>query len=235
MLRLGVADYLGRPLDLGRLTYLIDVADVAGPPCRARPRPAGPDRRRSRSSCLGDDRSFSTCPHRDGAADGAGPPDRPAGHDDPARRRDRHGQDPPGRPDPRALAAPRPAVPDDQLRGAVGQPDRERDVRPRQGGLHRRRRRPRRQVRRGRPRHPVPGRDRLAAAGAPGQAAAGRRGAGLRAGRVEQDAAAAGPADRRQQPPARRRRSPPAGSAPTCSTGSTSSPSPSRRCASGAG
>ena len=64
--------------------------------------------------------------------------------------------------DPRALTAARKAVPGHQLRGAVGQLDRERDVRPRARGVHRRRRRSDRQVRRGRPGHTVPRRDRFA-------------------------------------------------------------------------
>ncbi len=61
------------------------------------------------------------------------------------------------------------------------------------------------QVRRGRLRHPVPRRDRFALPGAPGEIAPRRRGAGLRGGRLEQDVAAPGPADRGQQSTARAR------------------------------
>ena len=72
----------------------------------------------------------------------AGPQGRrqPLGRPDP--RRERHRQGAAGRGDPRTPALARPAVRQGPLRGAVAEPARERAVRPRQGGLHRRRPRP---------------------------------------------------------------------------------------------
>ena len=71
------------------------------------------------------------------------------------------------------------AVRRDQLRGHSRDAARERDLRPREGRLHRRLRTPRRLLRAGRPRHAVPRRDRRDDAGHAGQAAA--RAAGARA------------------------------------------------------
>src|SRR5437764_1117232 len=63
-------------------------------------------------------------PRRAGAADpaGGGP-----GHHGAPDRRDRHRQDPAGAAHPRALPAPRRAVPGGRLRLALPEPDRERD------------------------------------------------------------------------------------------------------------
>ena len=82
-------------------------------------------------------------------------------------------------------ASPRagPAVRQGPLRGAVAEPARERAVRPRQGGLHRRRPRPRRPVRAGRRRHALPRRDRRHQPRGPDQAAPRAPGDVVRAGR----------------------------------------------------
>ena len=88
---------------------------------------------------------------------------------DPRRKRRRQGAGRAGHPP--ALAAPRPAVREGQLRGAARRAARERAVRPRERRVHRRRDDADRQVRAGRHRHDLPRRDRRDEAGAPGQAA----------------------------------------------------------------
>ena len=129
--------------------------------------------------------------------------------------------------------APRPAAHQGELRSDPAGRGGERAVRPREGRVHRRAAAPDRALRAGRQGHPVHGRGGRAAARHPGEAPARAAGAGVRAGR---------------QPPTRSRwtcgwsrrptatwarRWPRSGSGPTCSTGSTSSRSGCRRCASG--
>ena len=77
--------------------------------------------------------------------------------------------------------SPRVVVPvrGDQLRGDSRDAARERDLRPREGRVHRRARSPDRRVRAGASRHAVPRRDRRDAAGDAGQAAARAAGADL--------------------------------------------------------
>ena len=72
----------------------------------------------------------------------------------------------------RAQPAPRPPFRGRQLRGAAGDADRERTVRPRARRLHRRAHQPDRPLRAGAPRHGLPRRGRRAAARAPAAAAA---------------------------------------------------------------
>ena len=77
----------------------------------------------------------------------------------------------------------RQAVRHRQLRRAAGEPGRIDPVRPREGRLHRRDRKARRQVRRGARRHAVPRRDRRVAARRAGEAAARAAGRRDRSGR----------------------------------------------------
>ena len=70
-----------------------------------------------------------------------------------------------------------------QLRGDSGEPDRERVVRPREGGLHRRDQAIKGKIELARPGHAVPGRGRRHSARGPGQAAASPAGTRRRAGR----------------------------------------------------
>ena len=87
----------------------------------------------------------------------------------PGRERGRQGARVAG--DPPAVDAASAAVRQGQLRGAAGRPARERALRPRERGLHRRGHDAHRQVRAGRRRHAHARRDRRAVAGAAGQAA----------------------------------------------------------------
>jgi DNA-binding NtrC family response regulator len=59
VLRLGAADYLDRPLQLRRLTYLLDVLTVRA---RLAPRLAAAPRRSPAVECLGPDGGFLVCP-----------------------------------------------------------------------------------------------------------------------------------------------------------------------------
>ena len=100
-----------------------------------------------------------------------------------------------------------------QLRRDPRDADRERAVRPREGGLHRRRPPPAGALRAGRGRHALPRRDRRAAARRAGQAPARPRGAHLRAGRRRPDAQAptcgwSRPPTATSRPMVRRRRVP---------------------------
>ena len=120
----------------------------------------------------------------------------------------------------------------DQLRGDSRDAARERDLRPREGRVHRRADRRHGLLRAGRPRHAVPRRDRRDDAGHAGQAAARAAGADVPAARRAAGADGGRARDRRDQrriPPRRCRR---ASSARTSTTGSTCSPSSCRRCAS---
>ncbi len=180
----------------------LDDRDPLWAPAAASDRGAGP----GRGPIAGRRGAVLLCRRRpDGPGDRADQADCAPGHNRNVRRRDGHGQNPPGGRDPPPLSTPRPAVLDDQLRGAVGQPDRERDVRSRSRRLHRGRHPAHGQVRRRRPRHTIARRDRFAPPGASGQVVARRRGADVRGGRFEPDVAAPGPIDRGQQPPARAR------------------------------
>ena len=109
-----------------------------------------------------------------------------SGRADPRRKRHRQGS----RRASDSLRQPPPqsAVCGRELRGDPRDAGRERTVRPREGRVHRRPRGPRRQVRIGRRRHALSGRDRRLDARLPGQAAprAGREGAGPR-GRIDAD------------------------------------------------
>ena len=106
-----------------------------------------------------------------------------------------------------------------QLRRHPREPGREHPVRPREGLLHRRRRKARRQVRRSRRRHAVPRRDRRAAARCPGEAAA--RAARRRDRSRRRQAAGQGrlPADLGDQPEPDQARCKKAASARTSITG----------------
>ena len=149
-----------------------------------------------------------------------------------AARRDGHRQGALRLADPRVEPAPRPPDGAGELRRDPLDAHRERTVRPREGGVHRRPRAAGRPLRAGEQLHDPPRRDRRPAAGGPGQAAARARGAADRAarkpavdpgGRAHHRRDAPGPraADRQRRAFAR-----------TCSTASTCSRSACRRCAS---
>ena len=125
-----------------------------------------------------------------------------------------------------------PQLREGQLRGAAGEPARVGAVRPREGRVHRRRQAAHRPLRAERRRHPVPRRNRRHEPEHAGQDPARAAGARVRAARRHADAARRRAADRGDQPrpvgDGRRR----ASSARTCTTGSTSSRSRCRRCAS---
>ncbi len=152
----------------------------------------------------------------------------------PAHRRERHRQGA-VRAAPSTPCRPRAARPvrGGQLRGDPRGAARERAVRSREGGLHRRRPPPARPLRARRGRHPVPRRDRRAAARGAGQGPAGARGAHLRARAA---AAATQRADVRVVAATNRELAGDGGgrraSARTSSSGWTSSRSSCRRCAS---
>ena len=136
-------------------------------------------------------------------AGGGRPADRPGGPDRRGRpdpRRERHGQ---GAGRPRGAPAEQaggPAAGQGELRGGAARAVRERVLRPRPGGVHRRAARPGRAVRAGRRRHAVPRRGGRDPAGAPGEAAPGAPGGGAGAGRRGADPAGGRAADRRDQP-----------------------------------
>ena len=110
-----------------------------------------------------------------------------------SRRADRARPEPP----------PQASVPGRQLRRDLAQPDRERDLRPREGQLHRRRS-PAPGLLRARPRrHAVPRRDHRDAARAAGQAAARARDGHVHARRLDRGAGDRRARHRRHQPPAR--------------------------------
>ncbi len=122
------------------------------------------------------------------------PVDAARARDDRARGADRreradHGrerlrQGPRRAADPRALGPPRAQLRDREHRQPRGDGVRERDVRPREGRVHRREDRPRRPVRARRRRHAVPRRDREHPAGPAGASAARARGRRVRAPRL---------------------------------------------------
>ena len=111
-----------------------------------------------------------------------------------------------------------PAARQGELRRRSGFPARERAIRSRQRRLYRRDRPARRPIRAGRWRHVVSRRDRRAAARYAGQAAARPPGAGVRAGRQQQDDARGRSHHRGDQPRSRPRKCGPADSARTCSS-----------------
>ena len=132
----------------------------------------------------------------------------------------------------RPQPAPQPPVPRGQLRRDLAAPDRERDLRPREGQLHRRRPPAPRLLRARQRRHAVPRRDHRDAARPAGQAAARARDRHLHAGRLDAGAGDRRAHHRRDQPRPGRRGRATASCARTCSTGSTCSRSTCRRCAS---
>ena len=134
-------------------------------------------------------------------------------------RRKRLGQGGGGADGARPVAPAQAALPGGQLRGHLAQPDRERDLRPREGQLHRRRAPAPGLLRARQRRHPVPRRDHRDAAGAAGQAAAGAGDRPLHAGGLHHHAGDRRAGDRRHQPRARCRRWPQASCAKTCCTG----------------
>ena len=107
----------------------------------------------------------------------------------------------------------------DQLRGHSRDAARERDLRPREGRLHRRLRAPRRLLRAGRSRHAVPRRDRRDDAGHAGEAAARAAGAPLPAAGRPRRAGRRRAGHRRHQRRSGRRPCAPASSARTSTTG----------------
>ena len=111
---------------------------------------------------------------------------RQVGHLGADPRPDRRRQGSRGAHDPRAVAARPGALPGRQLRGAARHPVRVRDLRLREGRVHRRPRPQARTARDGQRRHAVPRRDRRPVARRAGQAAARARGAALRAARRQQ-------------------------------------------------
>ena len=125
-------------------------------------------------------------------------------------------------------------VPLHQLRRAAREPARERAVRAREGLVHRRGAGQAGPVRGGAGRELLPRRGRRDAAVAPGEAPARAPGAGGDPGRRHRGDPGRRPDHRGDQPRPRGGDPPRATSAPTSSTGSTSSRSTCRRCASGA-
>ena len=103
------------------------------------------------------------------------------------------------RSDPRAQPPAHRTVHRGELRRDSRGADRERAVRPHEGGVHRRDRGPPRQVRAGRRRHAVPRRDRRHEPEDAGQGAARAAGAGRRAGRRDQQRQGRRPRDRRDE------------------------------------
>ena len=185
-------------------------------PAAERSRPVRPHHRPQ----PGDARALSGA--RTGGAD--------AGVDvDPRRVRHRQGA---GRADhPPAEPARRGAVCRDQLRGDSRHAARERDLRPREGRVHRRDRSPRRLLRARRSRHAVPRRDRRDDAGDAGQAAARPAGAEVPPARRPHRAGSGRARAGRDQHRSGDARSATASSARTSTIASTSSPSRCRRCA----
>ena len=151
--------------------------------------------------------------------------DQPRGADDQHGadlRRDRHGQGAGGPGGPRGVAAPRQPVRRGQLRGPARVAAGERAVRPREGGVHQRRRPAQGAVRAGPRRHHLPRRDRRDPAAHAGQAAPRAAGAAVRARRrrrrPSRSTSASSPPPTAICSGCARRGS----SARTCTTGSTS-------------
>ena len=118
----------------------------------------------------------------------------------------------------------------DQLRRDSRDAARERDLRAREGGVHRRARSPDRRLRAGAPRHAVPRRDCRDGAGDAGEAAARAAGAEVPPAGRPAGADRRRPRDRRDEPRSRRRPSATASCARTSTIGSTCSRSSCRRC-----
>ena len=131
-----------------------------------------------------------------------------------------------------ARSAAGPAAVHGQLRRARRRPARGRALRPRARRVHRRGRRAGGTLRGGGWRHAVPRRSRRAVAARPGQAAARAAGWGGAPRRREHAAPRRRARRGGDQPPARRGSRGRTGFAPTCASGSTSSASSCRRCAS---
>ena len=121
-------------------------------------------------------------------------------HQRPAHRRERHGQGPRGAPDPRPERTARGPLRRRRLRGAAGDARGERDLRPREGRVHRGRVAQPRQVRARPRRHAVPRRDRQRPRLAAGQAAARDRDQDLRPPRRPAAGARRRPGHRRDEP-----------------------------------
>ena len=131
---------------------------------------------------------------------------------------------------PRAARAARGGEP----RRALRRPVRERDVRPREGRVHRRAHRPHRPVRARRGRHAAAGRDRHAGACASRPSCSGCWRPARWSGSAPRARAGSTCAFCRPPTPISRPRSPPGASARICCSGSIPSRSACRRCASGA-
>ena len=189
-----------------------------------RPRARGPapqQRRAGRPGPAGLRTSSATSTGHAGAARHrrARGPHRPA-RADPGRERHRQGGGRPRRSTTAARASGQPFVAG-QLRRHRRDAAGERAVRPREGGVHRRRRDRHRQVRGGQRRHAVPRRDRRPQRRRPGQAAARAGGEGRLPRRRHRSRSRS---TRASWPPPTAtwpRRSAPASSARTCSTAST--------------
>ena len=135
-----------------------------------------------------------------GGGAGAGGAARPVGCRHPHHRRERHRQGGAGAARPRPEPARARAVRGAELRGAAGEPAGKRAVRPREGRLHRRDRRPQGQVRAGRRRHLAARRGGRDGPAPPGQAAPRHPGARGGQARRHPPRARRRPHPRRHQP-----------------------------------
>ena len=225
--------------DQGRRLRLPDQADRAA----AAQDPARQDRRAARHAARGEGAAQAAArprrlrpDDRQRPADAEGLPDHRAGRADLGvgahLGRVGHRQGAGGADHPSAQPARAPAVRADQLRGDSRDAARERDLRPREGRVHRRLRSARGLLRAGRSRHAVPRRDRGDDAGHAGQAAARAAGAQVPPARRPARAVGRRAGDRGHQRHPARGREERASCARTCSTASTCSPSSCRRCAS---
>ena len=200
--------------DQGRRLRLPDQADRAA----AAEDPARQDRRAAATRCAKSRCCASSCAStaRFGRMIGSSPQMRKVYQIDRAGGADLgvgahlgrvgHRQGAGGADDPPAEPARAAAVRADQLRRDSRDAARERDLRPREGRVHRRRRPARGLLRARRPRHAVPRRDRRDDAGDAGEAAARAAGADVPPSRRPQRADGRRPRHRRDQRRSRRRR-----------------------------
>ena len=221
----GAEDYLTKPLDPNKLQRLLErLAEINE---QKRENQA---LRRQLNDRGRFGRIIGNSPRDARALSGARAGRADAGLDaDPRRVRHRQGA---GRADHSpAEPARRRAVCRAQLRGDSRHAARERDLRPREGRLHRRHRSPCRLLRAGRSRHAVSRRDRRDDAGDAGEAAARPAGAQVPAARRAHRAGSRRARARGDQHRSGRRRFARAGCARTSTTASTCSRSRCRRCA----